>query len=169
MLALDVHDDEVAVSQHLGVVNVDRLAVGSAPGDDGPGIAGGHALQDGGLVQRHRAVLRRCDDAGPQWTQGAGRCRRGRTERKFERTTRGISSLCERVFFKKKKNHTEVSKVEGSAYKMFKETRLTAMFCISSTGPFKASEQTWGDGEGGLVAAAAARNVGGDTTVISCI
>lgn len=103
MLALDVHDDEVAVSQHLGVVNVDRLAVGSAPGDDGPGIAGGHALQDGGLVQRHRAVLRRCDDAGPLWTQGAGRCRRGKTERKFERTTRGISSLCERVFQRKKK------------------------------------------------------------------
>lgn len=106
MLALDVHDDEVAVSQHLGVVNVDRLAVGSAPGDDGSGIAGGHALQDGSLVQRHRAVLRRCDDARPLWTQGAGRCRRGRTERKFERTTRGISSLCERVFQRKKKRTT---------------------------------------------------------------
>lgn len=51
MLGLDVRDNEVAVSQHFGVVNVNRLAVCSAPGDDGSGIACGHALQDGILVQ----------------------------------------------------------------------------------------------------------------------
>lgn len=37
------------------------------------------------------------------------------------------------------------------------------------TGPLQASEQTWGDGECGLVAAAAACNVGGDATVIPCV
>lgn len=53
MLGFDVGDDEVAISQHFGVVNINRLAVCSAPGDDGSGIACGHALQDGILVQRH--------------------------------------------------------------------------------------------------------------------
>lgn len=51
MLGLDVRDNEIAISQHSGVVNINRLAVCSAPGDDGSGIACGHALQDGTLVQ----------------------------------------------------------------------------------------------------------------------
>jgi len=53
MLGLDVSDDEVAVSQHFGVVDINRLAVCSAPGNDGSGIACGHALEDGTLMQRH--------------------------------------------------------------------------------------------------------------------
>lgn len=113
VLALDVHDDEVAVSQHLGVVNVDRLAVGSAPGDDGSGMAGGHALQDGGLVQRHRAVLRRCDDAGPLWTQGPRCCRRGKTQ-EILRAQLELFLRC----------------VKES--EMFKETRLTACFAFTA-------------------------------------
>lgn len=51
MLGLDVCDNEVAVPQHFGVVNINRFAVCSAPGDDGSGIACGHAFQDGSLVQ----------------------------------------------------------------------------------------------------------------------
>lgn len=53
MFGFDVCDDEVAISQHFGVVNINGLAVCPAPGDDGFGIARGHALQDGILVQRH--------------------------------------------------------------------------------------------------------------------
>ena len=51
MLWLDVCDNEVAISQHFSVVNINGLAVRSAPGDDGSGIACGHALQDGTLVE----------------------------------------------------------------------------------------------------------------------
>lgn len=87
MLALDVHDEEVSVSQHLSVVNVDGLAVGSAPGDDGFGMASGHALQDGSLVQGHRAVLRRCDNTRPLWAQGARGCGTAKEGDKFERAT----------------------------------------------------------------------------------
>lgn len=53
MPGLDVRDDEVAIPQHFRVVNINRLAVCTAPGDNGSGIACGHALQDGVLVQRH--------------------------------------------------------------------------------------------------------------------
>jgi len=63
MLGLDVCDNEVAISQHFGVVNINRLAVCSAPGDEGSWIACGQALQDDILVQGHRDVLWPSDDA----------------------------------------------------------------------------------------------------------
>ena len=50
MLQLHVRDDQVPVSQHLGVEDVDGLVVRPAPGDERPGDAGSHALQDGVLV-----------------------------------------------------------------------------------------------------------------------
>lgn len=65
MFGFDVCDDEVAISQHFGVVNINGLAVCPAPGDDGFGIARGYALQDGILVQRHWNVLRPGNDARP--------------------------------------------------------------------------------------------------------
>ena len=77
MLRLDICDNEVTISQHFGVVNVNRLAVSSAPGDDGSGIACGHALQNSILVQRHRNVLWPGNDAWPLGKLGAGGCREG--------------------------------------------------------------------------------------------
>lgn len=77
MLRLDVCDNKVTISQHFGVVNVNRLAVRSAPGDDGSGTACGHALQNSILVQRHRNVLWPRNDARPLGKLGAGGCRGG--------------------------------------------------------------------------------------------
>lgn len=75
VLGLDVGDEQVAVAQHLGVVDVDGAAVCAAPGDDGPGLARGHALQDGALVQGRRDVLRPGDDARPLGELRPGGCR----------------------------------------------------------------------------------------------
>lgn len=77
MLGLDVGDDEVAVPQHFSVVDVNGPAVCAAPGDDGSGVARGHALQDGVLVEGHRNILRPSDDARPLGELGAGGCRTG--------------------------------------------------------------------------------------------
>lgn len=71
VLRLDVADEQVAAAQHLGVVDVDGLVVGSAPGDEGSGVPRRHALQQGALVQRHRLVLGARDDAGPLGDTGA--------------------------------------------------------------------------------------------------
>lgn len=51
VLGADVSDDQVPVAQHPGVVHVDGLAVRTAPGDDGPRVARGHALQHHRLVE----------------------------------------------------------------------------------------------------------------------
>lgn len=72
MLGLHVRDHEVAAAQHLGVEDVHGPVVGTAPGDEGPGVARGHALQDGALVHRHRLVLGPSDDAGPLGDSGTG-------------------------------------------------------------------------------------------------
>lgn len=47
--------------------------------------------------------------------------------------------------------------------------KITNRAKFPHAGPSKDSWQTWRDREGGLVAATPARNVGSDTTVISCI
>lgn len=64
VLGVDVGDDQVPVAHHPGIVHVDGLAVRTAPGDDGPRVAGGHALQHHRLVQGDGGVLRRCGDSG---------------------------------------------------------------------------------------------------------
>lgn len=93
MLGLDVCDNEVAIAQHFGVVNINRPAVRAAPGDDGSGIACGHALQDGTLVQGHRNVLRPGDDARPLGKLGAGSYRKGEEDDVLVHVTDSISAL----------------------------------------------------------------------------
>lgn len=71
VLGAHVGDDQVPVSQHFGVVDVDGFAVGAAPGDDGPRVSCGHALQHHGLVEGDRDVLRCGDDSRPlTWFDG---------------------------------------------------------------------------------------------------
>lgn len=71
VLGADISDDQVPVAQHPGIVHVDGLAVRTAPGDDGPWVARGHALQHHRLVEGDGDVLRSRNDSGPLTRCGA--------------------------------------------------------------------------------------------------
>lgn len=65
VLGIDISNNQVPIAQHSGVVHIDRFTVCTAPGDDGPGIACGHALQHHSLVKRNCDILRSSNDSGP--------------------------------------------------------------------------------------------------------
>lgn len=67
----------------------------AAPGDDGPGIAGGDALQHRGLVHRQRQVLRSDENHGVLVNCGVGACKESITVRRHPQGL-GTSSLIER-------------------------------------------------------------------------
>lgn len=70
VLPLDVGDEQVAVAERFGVVDVDGLVVGAAPRDQRPRIPHSRALQEGAAVSRHGEVLRPGDDARPLGDSG---------------------------------------------------------------------------------------------------
>ena len=65
VLGTGISNNQVPVTQHFGVVHVDRITVGAAPGNDGPGVSRGHTLQNHSLVKRHGDILRSGNDSGP--------------------------------------------------------------------------------------------------------
>lgn len=73
VLPLNVRDEQVAVAEHFGVIDVDGLVVGAAPRDERPRIPDRHALQEGAAVSCHGEVAWPGDDVRPLGDSGRRR------------------------------------------------------------------------------------------------
>lgn len=70
VLPLNIGDEQVAVAEHFGVIDIYGLVVGTAPRDQWPRIPRCHALQESAAMSCHGEVLRPSDYVGPLGNSG---------------------------------------------------------------------------------------------------